>query len=209
MFIENNSFEQAKSYLNRLQLLNEQEGNLGISLYYRLAKGALLKKSPRITDKSKAQEIFQLIADEKEVPIWQKFYAMLNLCELLIDELKIYGEEEVLKQVRSLLNRINDLALEQHVTPVIVQSLTLQAKFSLVEGNAQQADQLLERAKLTAAESGFELLGAKVSEEQKQLHRELDKWNAINQSSAPLKERLELARMTDYITEALKFLPKN
>ena len=165
--------------------------------------------SSELSDSKDEKKTFQTIADEKDVPLRLAVHAMLNLCELLIDELKIYGEEEVLEQVRSLLNRINDLALEQHVTPVIVQSLILQAKFSLVEGNAQQADQLLEKAKLTAAERGFELLGTKASEEQKQLHRELNKWITINQSSAPLKERLELVRMSDYITEAIKFLPKS
>lgn len=121
---------------------------------------------------------------------------------------KLYGEKEVLQQVQSLLNRIHDIALAQHVSPLIVHSLLLRAKFSLVEGNAQQANSLLEKAKLTTIESGLDLMGTMVTKEQEQLQSELAKWTAFIQSNTPLKERLELARLKDYIAEALKFIPK-
>ncbi len=204
LLIDNNSPDQAKRYLTRLHMIHQRDDNPIISQWYRLAKSLLLKKGTRITDKVKAQEILEQMVNEEIIWFSITVRAMLDLCELLIDEFKLYGEGEVLQQVSVLLERIHDIAHKQHATPLIAQSLLLQAKFSLVEGNAQRADQLLEQARLITIESGLEILCTKVSEEQRQLRIELDKWNALIQRNAPLRERLELAKLTDYIGEALK-----
>ena len=201
--INNNSFSQAKNYLGRLQQINDLEDNLIVSQYYRLAHAIILKNSTRMSEKVKAQEILHDLVNEKEFSYNITFHAMLSLCELLVDELKLFGEEEVQKQVKSLLKRINVMAFEQHASPLIVQTLVLQAKFSLVEGNAQQANTLLDKAKVTANESGLELLADKVSKEQEHLYRELDKWKELFNRNAPLVERLDMAQLNDYISNAL------
>ncbi|MHA2247181.1 MAG: tetratricopeptide repeat protein [Candidatus Hodarchaeales archaeon] len=204
--INNNSFSQAKNYLGRLQQINDQEDNLVINQYYRLAQAIILKNSTRMSEKVKAQEILHDLVNEKEFSYNITFHAMLSLCELLVDELKLFGEEEVQKQVKSLLNRINVMAFEQHASPLIVKTLVLQAKFSLVEGNAQQANTLLDQARVTANESGLELLAANVSKEQENLYRELDKWKELFNRNAPLVERLDMAQLNDYISNALNMV---
>ncbi|MFX1515747.1 MAG: tetratricopeptide repeat protein [Promethearchaeota archaeon] len=201
--INNNAFSQAKDYLGRLQQINDLEDNLIVSQYYCLAHAIILKNGTRMSEKVKAQEILHTLVNEKVVFYQITFHAMLSLCELLIDELKLFGEKEVQKQVKSLLNKIHLKALEQHASPLIVQSLLLQAKFSLVEGNAQQAEKLLQQARFTADESGLDLLADNVSKELKHLHRELDKWKELFHRNAPLVERLDMAHLNDYISDAL------
>ncbi|UCG00824.1 MAG: tetratricopeptide repeat protein [Candidatus Heimdallarchaeota archaeon] len=201
--INNNSFSQAKNFLGRLQQINDLEDNLIVSQYFRLAHAIILKNSTRMSGKVKSQEILHDLVNEKSFSYQITFHAMLSLCELLVDELKLFGEEEVQKQVKSLLNRINVIAFEQHASPLIVQTLLLQAKFSLVEGNAQQANKLLDKARVTANESGLELLAVNVSNEQENLYRELDKWKELFHRNAPLVERLDMAQLNDYISNAL------
>ncbi|MFX1508324.1 MAG: hypothetical protein ACFFDC_19760, partial [Promethearchaeota archaeon] len=121
-------------------------------------------------------------------------------------EVKLFGEEEVQEQVKSLLTRIHEFALKENATPLIVQSLLLQAKFTLVEGNAQQANTLLNQAKVTAQESGLELLAANVLKEQEHLRHEFDKLKELFHRNASLVERLDKIQLKDYISEALNLI---
>ena len=108
--------------------------------------------------------------------------------------------------MKTLLNNIHDLAFKQHTSPLIVQSLLLQAKFSLVEGNAQQAEKFLDKARFTANENGLGLLATIVSKELELLHCELDKWTELYHRNAPLVERLDMAHINDYISDALNMV---
>ena len=200
------AFSKAEDYLEQLQHINESENDQVISQNYRLAEALLLKSGTRMSDKVKAQEILLKLVNEEAYAVGIRFYGMLSLCELLVEEVKLFGEEEVQEQVKSLLTRIHEFTLKENATPLLVQSLILQAKFALVEGNAQQANTLLEQAKVTTEESGLKLLADKVLKEQEHLQNELDKWKELFHRNAPLVERLDKAQLNDYISTALNLV---
>jgi hypothetical protein len=120
----------------------------------------------------------------------------------LIEELKFYGEREVLQQIKALLTQIHDIALNQQHPTLIVESLLLSGKFSLVEGDAQRADQLLKKAKINAEERGLTQLSVQIVQEQEKLRNELDKWSELIEKNTPLKERLEKAQIVNYLKDA-------
>ncbi|MFX0170891.1 MAG: hypothetical protein ACFE9L_03125 [Candidatus Hodarchaeota archaeon] len=83
--------------------------------------------------------------------------ATLNLCELLLFELKsssdeITEESEIFQEIKNLLDNLASSALQQHSIPLLVNTLILQAKFALVEGDLTEAMDLLNRAKAAADE---------------------------------------------------------
>lgn len=202
--IDKQSLDQAYQYLKRMEQINAQEENKIIRQRYRLANALILKKSSRIRDKARAQEIFQQIVEEPIVKHQLTVIAMFNLCESLLDELKAYGEIEVLLEAKNLAEKITMLAQRQSSLSLNVHASILQAKFAMVEGDLSAAEKFLEQAKNTATEKGLGFLIAKVSAERQNLKGQFDTWLNLIQNNAPFKERLEKADLKEYLKEALK-----
>ncbi|MFX1514149.1 MAG: hypothetical protein ACFFCQ_16350 [Promethearchaeota archaeon] len=105
-----------------------------------------------------------------------------------------------------MLGNLVLLAEEQHSFLLLVNTLILQAKFTLVEGNLTRAMQLLDQAKGIAEEKNLGKLSEKISAEKQLLITQLDTWEDLIQDNAPLKERLTRARLEEYISKALEIV---
>lgn len=206
LYTDRGDLNQARYYLQRIHQINKNETNKIITQMSKLAEALVIKKSPRMKEKVKALEILQQLLKEDIVFPDTKVLAMLHLCEILIDELKFFGEEEVYTQIKALLTQIHDDALKQQSHPLMVESLILKAKFALVDGDAQGADQFLDQAKFNAEERGLDLLRGKITEEQEKLQNELDKWGELTERNASLKERFAQAQFGDYLKSAQKIV---
>lgn len=200
--------DQAQHYLQRLQQIYEQEESKQISQRYYLAKALTLKASPRIRDKGEAQALFQQLVEEEMVGLFHYWteLALVNLCELLLDELKAYGEPEVFQEARTVVNRLATAAEDQQAFSLVVNVLILQAKFALIDGDLTAAREFLEQAKVTAEEKDLGLLAEKVAAEQRLLEAQYDTWQRLIQDNAPFGIRLEQARMGDYLKKAQQLI---
>ncbi|MFX0116471.1 MAG: tetratricopeptide repeat protein [Candidatus Hodarchaeota archaeon] len=204
--IDRGTYEQAQRFLHSLEQINSQLKNKVVSQYYRLAKAKFLSISPRIRDKAKAQEIYLEIVEEEIVNHQLTVMAMVNLCELLLDELKAYGEGQVLQEAKKLGEKLSTLAEKQSSFSLVVNALILQAKFAMVEGKLTEAANLFEKAKNTAEDKGLGLLAEKVLNETQQMEKEYDRWQNLIQRNAPFYERLEQARFQEHLNDALKLV---
>lgn len=201
--IDKQAFDIATQYLQRLEQINNQEENKIIHQRYHLAKALILKQSSRIRDKARAQEIFQQIVKEKVVKQQLTVLAMFNLCDSLLDELKAYGEIEVLLEAETLAEQISTLAQYQSSLSLNINTLILQAKFAMVKGHLTRAEQFLNQAKKKAEKHNLGFLITKVATERQQLEEEYSSWQKLIQDNAPFKERIKKAEIHDYIKEAL------
>ncbi|MFQ5980037.1 MAG: tetratricopeptide repeat protein [Candidatus Heimdallarchaeota archaeon] len=204
--LDKRSPEQAQQYLERLQHINEQEDHKGLRQNTRVAHALVLKTSPRIRDKARAQELLQQLIEEEMVYFFNSQLAMLNLCELLLDELKAYGQINVLQEAKGLVDKLYSLAQDRHSHSLVVNSLILQAKFAMIEGDLIAATQYLEQARVTAEEKGLGRLAEKVTTEKDQLEAQYDTWEQLIQRNAPLRERVEQARVADYLKDVEKLV---
>ncbi|MFW9777578.1 MAG: hypothetical protein ACFFE8_01910, partial [Candidatus Heimdallarchaeota archaeon] len=80
----------------------------------------------------------------------------------------------------------------------------LQAKFKLVEGDAQDAFQLLTQAAEVADKKGLGHLLDEVKGEQDRLEKELSQWKELSDRNAPLQERIAFSEVEAYLKEAIK-----
>jgi tetratricopeptide (TPR) repeat protein len=211
--IDTNSLEDAQDYLHQLEQYCERKPhNQFVSQAYRLAKAMLIKGSPRMRDKVEAQEILQQLVDEEELFDWSfaiKTKAMLTLCELLLFEIKASKDEtpglrDLLQEAKTLIENLTSLAQKQPSFPLLIDAFVLQAKFALIEGDLNSATELLKRATIAAEEKKLQLLGEKVATERKRLEDQYDSWQELIQSNAPFQDRLEQARLEEYLERALK-----
>ncbi len=202
--IEMNVKDKAKGYLEKLQQVEESTKDDTINLRTRLAKAILLKNSPRAKYKIEAQNIFEKIVDEKILIFEYTVIAMLNLCELLLDEAKLYGEEEVLEEVSEISKKIHQIAQDQNSIILLVQTLLLRSKFALLQNKQVKADKLLEQAYSIAEEKELTLLVKKISLEREKSEKELAKWAELARKD--FQDRLDHIKIQKYITEAMKII---
>ncbi|MFQ5979373.1 MAG: tetratricopeptide repeat protein [Candidatus Heimdallarchaeota archaeon] len=201
--IDRDLVENASAYLQRLKQIADEEENVIINQYYCLADALVLKASPRIKDKANAQEALKQLVEEGTTDYMLAMIAMLNLCELLLDELKAYGEAIVLEEVKSLVEKLLSIANEQNSFLLAVNGRILQAKLALVEGDLISSASLLDQARATAEKKDLVLLVEKAKREQQLLEEQLENWQRLIQSNPPLQERLRRTTITEYLKEAL------
>lgn len=175
---------------------------------YPVAKALYLKTSKRVRDHYKAQEILEKVVNEFGSFFDPNigFIAELTLCELLLVELKASGENEVLQEIKSLIQKMQSTAEQNRFIPLLIEISILHARLRYVEGKFQSAMNLLNAARAIAEEENLHSLVEKVSSETVGLERDLEKWQGLIQRNASIQERLEQSQVEEYLQGAQKLV---
>ncbi|MFX1251678.1 MAG: tetratricopeptide repeat protein [Promethearchaeota archaeon] len=196
----------AQTYLTQLQELSDRMPNKWIDLRTQLAKALVLKRSPRMVDKTQAQTMLRKIVSDEILDFDYTALAMIHLCDLLVLEVKSFGASEAWEEIKALTQQLSVKAKEQHSFVLIGEALLLQAKFVTIEGELQQALEYFAQARLLAEEKNLGLLAQKVAVEENRFKSEFEKWQKLIQRNASLHERLKQAELEDYIQKAQKLV---
>ncbi len=198
------SLEKMRSYLEQLQYINDQEENKVISQRYRIAEVFMLKTSARMRDKVKAQDLLKQVIAEEVVEHELTVIALLNLCDLLLGELRMTGDTEILNELQTLVNRLADIAENQHSYSLLVETYLLKAKLALLDLNFQEAQRLLTQAQLNAEKKNLFMLAKKVSNEHDVMLEQLSQWKVLKERNAHLTERANLIHLDEQITSMIQ-----
>ncbi len=171
-------------------------------LFKKFCKACILKNKHRAKDKFQAQQIFEEILEER-FDYQLKFEIQVNLCDLLLEELKYSGEEEILFEIQGLLNKISNVAIKQRSITTLVTLYSLQAKLALIEGNAELSRKLLTKALKIAENKGLELISKKLTAQYNQLFNQIEEWKTFYIRNSKLQEQIEFLNLKDYVTEAI------
>lgn len=202
-YININDIEKAKFFLEKISLLNQKIENAYIDLLARLAESMILKNSTRAMYKIDAQRNLKGIVEEEIIDYRLTIFAMINLCELLLEELKFYGENEVMVEVQNLSERISSIAREQNAFNMLAESYVIQSKIALLNMNTTKAKSLLAQAQLIADEKGFKRLAVKISFEHDGLLDKLDQWNDYIGQNTSFAERIEFIEFEKLISDVI------
>ncbi len=197
--IDTNALDQAKEYIQRIQKINEKEDNIVLSQICRVAEALLLKTSKRITNIAKAQKLLQQVAEEKIIFFELTVDAVLNLCDLLLAELRTFGNEEILSEVKSWSNKLLELAQKQHSFSLLAETYLLQSRLALLELDIEQAQILLDKAKNLADKNDLQQLHTKIMDEQFFLHEQSSKWERLTGQKLSIKDRINLIQLEDLL----------
>jgi tetratricopeptide (TPR) repeat protein len=200
--VDMGDLELAQQYFNRLKQLNEQEESKWINSCFRLSSATLLKTSTRAKNRVKAEEILREIIEEEGV--LNKIGALLELCDLLLVELRITNDAEVLKEIKTNLNRLLEFSEKTNSFWFLAETYLLQAKVALITFDMNEARRFLTRAQEIAEKYGLNLIAMKISSEHDELLKQLDMWEKLKKSKAPLAERMELSRLNDQMEGMVK-----
>ena len=174
-----------------------------VQLRIDLAQALILKSNPRAIQKFEAQKILQKIVNQEVIDHEFTIIAMVNLCELLLDELHTYHQGEVLLELENLLNRLYRVSQDYKSYFFLIESLILKSKLALLQDNISESDDLLRKAELLATERNNEELIEHIHLEQEELRINLKKWEVISHSDFDLKKRMDELDIREYIKRAL------
>jgi tetratricopeptide (TPR) repeat protein len=215
--LDESNIEEGKTFLQQLKNLSTQTTSSDekkkvtwkpldvLQQFSQISEGLILKASPRLKDKVRAQEIFQqLLEKHTVVNIDITYFAMLHLCELQLFELRVSQEKDVLHGTKRLIQQLTSQVQNLSSYTYWIHALILQAKLAMVEGDLISAAKFLDQARITAEEKGLAQLMEKVSTEISQLEHQYESWKQLIQSNAPIQERLDHAHLKDYLKDALR-----
>ncbi len=193
------SMQEAHLYLQKLQELNDREKNKLIDQRYRVAKANVLRMSDRIISRAEAQQIYQEVVQEEIFNIELTVVALLELSEVLLLELQTTGNEDVLIEVRALLQQLFEIAKDQHSYFWLANAYWLQSKLALMELDLERAQELLTIAQTLAKDKGLENLASMILSEKESLINQISQWEMFVEQKPPINDILKLTRLEDLL----------
>ena len=185
----------AKEYLSIFERVDKQSNNIVVNQRYRVSKALVLKRSGRIRDRVKAEEILEQVIKEDITDHTVTVTAMIHLCDLLLLELKATGDENVLHSVKDLTQRLVAIAQDQASHPLMVETYLLQSKLALVDLQIKQAQEFMNKAKNLADEKRLQRLSRIVDIENENLQLQLQKWESVLKESPSKQEMVDLTNL--------------
>ncbi|MHA2298603.1 MAG: tetratricopeptide repeat protein [Candidatus Hodarchaeales archaeon] len=201
--IERKDPEKINLYLQQLKQVNDREDNKYIDQYYRVGKATVLKASNRVIHRAEAQKLFQQVVEEEVTDIEISVEAILNLCELLLDEFRAFKDEEVFQEVKELSNKLLQIAKDQNSYSLLGETYLLQAKLALLDLDLEQAQKLLIQAKQTAEGKGLHKLAQIISVEYDLLEEQMTMWEKLMEKDLSKGEMLEVTQFEDLLERLL------
>ncbi len=195
--IDTNSLDQARQYLQSLKELNETQEDLIINQRWRVADALILKTSTRARNRGKAEELLLQVVEEKVVDHELMVISLLNLCDLLLAELRLSDDSIVLQEVQSYVTQLQEIATQQGSPWLLAETYLLQSKLALVELDLARAREYLNKAQIIAEERDLFSLAIKISTDHDTLLEQLSEWEDLIERDSTMDERFELAHLED------------
>ena len=171
-------------YLKELEAFVKKHPTDFLEQMYRTAQALVLKASSRPRDWAKAADILVEVVKEKFTKFGFNLVALINLCELLMNEFSMSGDAQVLQELELYIDELSELAQMQNVCHLRLEANNLQilthwlkAQKSMVELDFQKAKTLLENTRKIADEKGLYRLAEKLTQQQEKLLVQLSQWD--------------------------------
>ncbi|MEE9409600.1 MAG: tetratricopeptide repeat protein [Candidatus Heimdallarchaeota archaeon] len=196
--LDTENIDEAENYLGQLEEIQEEYKHIILKQGIPLLKALLLKASPRTSDKMKAQEMLDKMSTKDFVHSLVPKLVHLNLCELLFYEYTSSQDPRILVEIHSVIDHLLKIAKKQNSLSLLISTNLLSAKLSFLEGDTEQAQQLLIQAQKNAEEKGLTQLAKHISAEYDKLLKRLShsKDSSINQKEAETDVEQLIKQMT-------------
>ncbi len=191
--IELRKKDQVTLYLNEFQKLCLNNDNIRIMQRYQLAQALFMKSSTQTRLIFQAQEIFKEIAAGPVLEHEMTQIALLNQCELLLSELLITRNLEVLDDIYPLLEKLINVADNQHSYIMLAKAFLLKAKLSIIGMDIDQARIFLSSAQKYAMDHQLDFIAIQISEEHDKLLDQQAVWEGLPDKSISLEERIQIS----------------
>lgn len=205
VLIINGDIQPAKMHLKELEeIYKALPNNKRIEQTYLLSKALILKSNLRFKSQAKAQEILKDIIDEEKIKNEYLIVALLNLCDLLLEELEITNNMEIIDEINQLIKKLIEITENLKSYWTLSETFVLQAKISLLKFDLMDARRLLTQAQKIAEKYQMNRLAAKISFQHDDLLQKLTMWKKLKNSDSSLAERMKLSDLKTQISSMIQ-----
>ncbi len=204
ILIEKGDFERANQEVRQFEQLSNLLEDIHINRWYRFNKALLLKTSLRAPNRGEAEVILKQILNEAGDDYQLSVGVLLNICELLLIELRLLNDLEVLEELESLIAQLLELAEKSHSYHLLAETHFLKGKLALLTLDMREARKSLTQAQRIAERWGFNQLATKISLEHDKLRNQLSMWDDLREEEISLSERMKLAGMDEQMEYLLR-----
>ncbi|MFX1464756.1 MAG: tetratricopeptide repeat protein, partial [Promethearchaeota archaeon] len=108
--LEKGDIERAQKYFHRLENIYFQKRDSNVELVYQYNKALMLKRSTRIRDKAKAEELLKHIIETESLFFDLIIKAHIHLCDLLLAEFQVNNNYEVFEEINNYIAKLLTIA---------------------------------------------------------------------------------------------------
>ncbi len=206
ILIDKGDIEGANHYFQQISEIREKDKRKINDFFYRYYKAILLKTSLRSKNRVKSEKLLKQILDNEDVSgdiksFWAKIriFTIINLCDLLLIELRMTNYPEIIDEIQPYIQKLLDFGEQQHSYWILCETHLLQAKLSLLTFDIKKAKRFLTQAQQIAERFGLTQLSTKIANENDYLLKKEDLWKTLKEEGAPMADRVELARLDEQI----------
>jgi len=202
--IQKGDLERARQNLTQLEQIKDQLKDVQVDLWYRFNMALLLKTSLRAPSRGESEVILKQILAEQVDNYEINVGVLLNLCELLLIELRMLNDLEVLEELESFIGQLLNISEKSHSYILLAETYYLKAKISLLTLDMKEARRYLTQAQRIAERWGLNQLATKISLEHDKLRNQLSMWEGLKEEEVSLSERMKLAGMDEQMGHLLR-----
>ncbi|MHA2010156.1 MAG: tetratricopeptide repeat protein, partial [Promethearchaeota archaeon] len=188
-YLQLDDLEEAKKYLDRVEIQTEE---VITRSDYLILKAVFLIKKGGSLNRGEAVTLLKQVVTNETYPYFTAL-SMVLLCEFYLEELKLFEDTEVLKELNPLVTQLYDISEEKRMYGNLAEAKLLQAKLALIQMDFEAAQRLLTEAQRVAELYGIKRLAQKISSEHDNYLEKLSEWKSLKEKDAPISERLNLA----------------
>ncbi|MFX1464755.1 MAG: tetratricopeptide repeat protein [Promethearchaeota archaeon] len=203
-YISKGNIKEAKVYLEQLRYHSKKLDTKKYRTLYYDSKAKVLKSSLRARDRIKAEDIFKKLALDDTIFSESRITAIINLCDLYLTELRITNDPEVINEMHPYIQKLLNIAENQHLYLYLAETYFLQAKLSLLTLDVKRAKRFLTQAQKISESYGMKQLAMKISYEHDELLRQTKMWENLKISEVALSERLKLAGLNEQMENMVR-----
>ncbi|MHA2088364.1 MAG: tetratricopeptide repeat protein, partial [Promethearchaeota archaeon] len=206
--LDKKSIDQAQKNLRRY--LEYLEKNKITEDYpgYLLSKARIMRRSTRTRERAEAERFLIQEIERRDkiisrstlgVPGASPIMAIIELCEYYLEELRSTNDLGILDDIIPLIDRLLKETKRTKSISLHSHTLLLQGQISLLQMNMGDARRYLTQAQDIAESHGLQLLARAISNEHDKLLEQLNKWETLKNTQAPISERMNLTLLDDTV----------
>ncbi len=192
--VELGNVTKAKDYFESLNLINNEIDNEHVKQNHKFSEALILKESSNSRDRIKAELLFeQLIEEEAIYPVLVE--VLLNLCELLLTDLKETSNPDSLVKINTYVNKLQEISTKNKSHFLLIETLGLKAQLALVELDIETAKNLLLKAQTIAQENGLDKTVLDLLKQQETLTKQSIELKKMDQTKTTISSRMSVVKL--------------
>lgn len=174
--------------------------------YRNIAQALILIETKSYKTYSQAQDILLEIVSNSHLRKDIVSEALLPLMSLKLNEFKTFQTKESLREFTSSLMHLKEVASQQSSIPLIIQSDVLHAKMCQIQGEFNQYEYFLDKAREIANEYNLKNMVDWIDSELADFQSQFQVWKSLIESDSSLINRIEKVSIEDYLRDVRRIL---